>query len=113
WYGITNAGDWTAAASFEVHYVVLMGDVNNDGFVKNADASAIYPHVSPEQVLDCCAWEYDPTDPFDNGRFDLNGDCYVKNADASAVYPRVSPEPKPAKPIGHDSSSGLLCVPGF
>ncbi|MFH0981770.1 MAG: right-handed parallel beta-helix repeat-containing protein [Planctomycetota bacterium] len=101
WYGITNAGDWTAAASFEVHYVVLMGDVNNDGFVKNADASAIYPHVSSQRVPDCCAWEYDPTDPTDRGRFDLNGDCYVKNADASAVYPRVSSLGKPTKPSGH------------
>ncbi|MFH0981167.1 MAG: hypothetical protein V2A79_06490 [Planctomycetota bacterium] len=113
WLGIRNLGGWTLAQQFEVQYVVMMGDVNNDGFVKNADASAIYPHVSAEPVQDCCAWEYDPTDPFDNGRFDLNGDCLVKNADASAVYPRVSPQGKPAKPSGHDSSSGLLCVPGF
>ncbi|MFH0981560.1 MAG: right-handed parallel beta-helix repeat-containing protein [Planctomycetota bacterium] len=106
WYGIRNLGGWCGAAPFEVQYVTLRGDVNNDGFVKNADASAIYPHVSPQQVPDCCAWEYDPGDPADRGRFDVNGDCYVKNADASAVYPYVSPLPKPPKPSGHDGGGG-------
>ncbi|MFH0982272.1 MAG: dockerin type I domain-containing protein [Planctomycetota bacterium] len=77
-----------AARLFEVQYVVLMGDVNNDGYVQNADASAVYPRVSFLPV------------PDDN-RYDVDGDGYVKNADASAVYPRVSFLPKPTKPSGH------------
>ncbi|MFH0982385.1 MAG: DNRLRE domain-containing protein [Planctomycetota bacterium] len=88
WYAIRNLGDWGLVAPFEVQYVVLMGDVDDDGFVKNADASAIYPRVSflPKP---------------DDYRWDVDGDGYCKNADASAIYPRVSFQPKPPKPSGH------------
>ncbi|MFH0981993.1 MAG: dockerin type I domain-containing protein [Planctomycetota bacterium] len=84
----SHIAGWAGVAPFEVQYVVLMGDVDNDGFVKSADASAVYPHVSFLPVPD-------------DSRYDVNGDGYVQNADASAIYPRVSFLPKPAKPSGH------------
>ncbi|MFH0982047.1 MAG: dockerin type I domain-containing protein [Planctomycetota bacterium] len=91
WIALRNVGStggWTGVGPFEVQYVVLMGDVNDDGWVQNADASAVYPHVSFLPV------------PDDNP-YDVNGDGYVQNADVSAIYPRISFLPKPPKPSGH------------
>ncbi|MFH0981257.1 MAG: dockerin type I domain-containing protein, partial [Planctomycetota bacterium] len=85
---VARDGGWASVAPFEVQYVVMMGDVDNDGFVKNADASAVYAHVSFLPVPD-------------DSRYDINGDGYVQNADASAIYPRVSFLRKPTKPSGH------------
>ena len=88
WYAIRNTGGWTGVANFEVQYVVLMGDVDNNGFVQNLDAGAIYPNVSPLPKPD----DY---------RYDVDGNGFCQNLDAGAVFPRVSPLPKPAKPSGH------------
>ena len=88
WYAIRNTGGWTAAANFEVQYVVLMGDVDNNGFVQNLDAGAIYPNVSPLPKAD----DY---------RYDVDGNGFCQNLDAGAVFPKISPLPKPTKPTGH------------
>ena len=88
WYAIRNTGGWTGVANFEVQYVVLMGDVDNNGFVQNLDAGAIYPNVSPLPKPD----DY---------RYDVDGNGFCQNLDAGGVFPRVSPLPKPAKPSGH------------
>ena len=88
WYVIRNTGGWTGVANFEVQYVVLMGDVDNNGFVQNLDAGAIYPNVSPLPKPD----DY---------RYDVDGNGFCQNLDAGGVFPRVSPLPKPTKPSGH------------
>ena len=88
WYAIRNTGGWTGVANFEVQYVVLMGDVDNNGFVQNLDAGAIYPNVSPLPKPD----DY---------RYDVDGNGFCQNLDAGGVFPRVSPLPKPTKPSGH------------
>ncbi len=85
---LRNLGDWSAADVFEVQYVVMMGDVDHNGYVLNADAGAVYAHVSVEPVADDCPW-------------DVDGDGYVKNLDASALQPYISPIPAPPRPSGH------------
>ena len=88
WYSVRHTGAWIGVDNFEVQYVVLMGDVDNNGFVQNLDAGAIYPNVSPLPKPD-------------NYRYDVDGNGFCQNLDAGAVFPRISPLPKPTKPTGH------------
>ena len=87
WYVIRSTGAWTAVAPFRVHYVVQLGDANNDGLVLVNDLSWInsdIPNVSPP----------------DDSRFDINGDGLVLVNDlsvANASIPSVNVE----KPSGH------------
>ena len=88
WVALRNLGDWPAADPFEVQYVVMMGDVDHNGYVLNADAGAVYAHVSADPVADDCPW-------------DVDGDGYVKNLDVGALQPFIAPIPAPPKPSGH------------
>ncbi len=87
WYAIRNIGEWTGVTSFEIQYLVQMGDVNNDGKVLANDLSAIFPKI--------------PTNPAgDQERADINGDAKVLANDLSAVFPRI-PSNTVTKPSGH------------
>ena len=92
WIAVRNVGAWSTAADFAVPYVVMMGDVDHNGYVQNADAGAVYAHVSPLPVADDCPW-------------DVDGDGYVKNLDVSAIQPFIAPIPRPPKPSGHGPES--------
>ena len=88
WIALRNLGAWSTAEYFAVPYVVMLGDVDHNGYVQNADAGAVYAHLSPLPVADDCPW-------------DVDGDGYVKNLDAGALQPFISPVPPPPKPSGH------------
>ena len=87
WVAFRNFGCWQSVERFFVHYVVQVGDVNNDGRVLNSDASMIYPLIPTLNAAD-------------DERADVNGDGRILSGDASIVYQHM-PSLDPAKPIGH------------
>ncbi len=85
WYGILSAG-WSGVAPFEIHYVVQVGDANNDGRVLGADFSLVNAGIA---CFNC------PDD-----RRDINGDHRILGADASLVNAHIASFNVP-KPSGH------------
>ncbi len=73
WYGITNtSGGWAGVADFQVDYVVVVGDVSNDGFNDFSDLSAIFANQTGAAADD---------DPYD-----VNADGFVDFSDLSAAF---------------------------
>jgi hypothetical protein len=93
WYGITNtaaAGGWPGVADFQVDYVVVVGDVSNDGFNDFSDLSAIFANQTG------AAEDDDP--------YDVNADGFVDFSDLSAAF-GFNGSFDPGKPGDHG------CVP--
>lgn len=87
WYSVRNTGGWAEVANFNVHYVVQVGDANNDGEVLDADANLINT-VIPDFMA------------ADDERRDIDGDGRVLNDDVgfgSAIIPSFTV----SKPSGH------------
>jgi hypothetical protein len=87
WYAIRNTGGWTAAANFEIHFPVQVGDANGDGLTAFSDLGFINTQI--------------PTFPAaDNARRDVNGDVSIAFSDLGAANARV-PSGLITKPTGH------------
>jgi hypothetical protein len=87
WYGITNSGGgWAGVADFQVDYVVVVGDVSNDGFNDFSDLSAIFANQTGAAADD---------DPYD-----INADGFVDFSDLSAAF-GFNGSFDPGKPSDH------------
>ncbi len=87
WYGITNTmGSWPGVADFQVDYVVVVGDVSNDGFNDFSDLSAIFANQTGAAADD---------DPYD-----INADGFVDFSDLSAAF-GFNGSFDPGKPADH------------
>lgn len=73
WYGLMNLGGWCETAEFQMNYVVVLGDANNDLVTSFADLSAINSMMS------------EPANTPDDSRFDINITGGVGFADLSAA----------------------------
>ena len=80
WYAIRNTGGWAGVAPFQVHYLVQVGDANNDGFVSFVDLSFMNTGVGNRSAND-------------DDRRDINGDARVLNSDLSAAWANISSSP--------------------
>ena len=87
WYTISGNGGWLGGASFDVAYVVQVGDVSNDGAVLNLDAGLINGAI-PEFVA------------ADQDRRDIDGDGTILNDDVSTANFYI-PSFQVPKPDGH------------
>lgn len=86
WYGFSSSG-WGGAFGFDVHYVVQVGDVNNDGQVLGYDVSA-FNSGAPKSAAE------------HNDRRDVNGDGRILSDDVDTVK-SVIPSFAAPKPNGH------------
>ena len=87
WYAVLNDGGWSGVADFQMDYVVVRGDADNDGYTAADDAADI--------------WAMRDLDPVpDDSRYDIdaNGDINALDANDAWGY-RGSTAPE--KPSGH------------
>ncbi len=87
WYGIRNVGGWNGVSNFEVQYVCMKGDSNNDLVVLFSDLGFINVQVPSAGVAD------------DNRR-DVNRDGSVLFSDLGAANVQIPSNLVP-KPGGH------------
>ena len=87
WYAVRNTGGWSGVQAFEVHYMVLVGDANNDNRVLPNDLSFINSVVPAFSV---------PED----SRYDVHGDGRVLVNDLSLANVSI-PAFGVEKPSGH------------
>ena len=85
WYAVRNTGKWTSAQEFEVDYVVVWGDANNDRVTSFIDISAINAYYG---------------DVSDGSRYDVNGSGDVSFVDLTATSAFVGSAAS-VKPDGH------------
>jgi hypothetical protein len=88
WYGIRNTGGWSGSQNFEVDYVAVYGDSNNDRVNDFGDLSFIFAFLGPAT----------PTD-----RSDVNSDGVVDFGDLSAAFSFIGSF-DPGKPDNHACS---------
>ncbi|MGD2110093.1 MAG: hypothetical protein PVI86_11970, partial [Phycisphaerae bacterium] len=86
WYGISSAG-WNGVCGFDVHYVLQVGDVSNDGRVLAFDVSLVNGGI-PESAA------------ADNDRRDLDGEGHIVSTDGHVVSDHI-PSFALVKPTGH------------
>lgn len=87
WYTIQNTGGWTGACPFEVTYVSMPGNVNNDRFTNFGDLSGINANRTGS--------------PADDDPYNVNADGNVNFGDMSLANTFIV-STKPDKPPGHD-----------
>ena len=87
WYAVRTTGDWPGVVDFEMHYLCLVGDANDDGRVLPNDLSLINTDVPNLNA---------PSD----WRLDINGDGLVLPNDLSMTNHYVPTFGAP-KPSGH------------
>jgi hypothetical protein len=80
WYAVMNG-------CFEMHFVKMVGDCNNDGRVLAIDVSCINPHI--------------PCFSCPDARCDINGDDRCLAIDVSVTNTNIPTFATPAKPSGH------------
>ena len=86
WIAVRNTGAWPGVLPFIIHYMVQMGDVDNDGHALLDDVEVIVGGLG----LPAEAGE----------RRDVDGDQHVLFADISSVIPYSGNGPV-EKPDGH------------
>ncbi len=87
WYAIRQIGAWFGVSPFELHYVVQVGDADNNGSVVNTDASVINAAVPSFSVSD-------------DDRRDIDGDGTILNDDVGFMNGNIPSFVVP-KPGGH------------
>lgn len=88
WYAIRNTGDWSGVGDFEVHYLMMLGDANNDTDTTSSDTQLINAAVP---CFAACA-----------PRLDVNGDGFITAFDVGLANSNVTSLSADApKPIGH------------
>ena len=87
WYTVRHQGDWLDVEPFEIHYLCLIGDANNDGRVLPNDLSLINTDIPNLQAGA-------------RSRLDINGDARHLPNDLSIAHASI-PNLGVDKPSGH------------